>query len=57
MPGNDKLCGRKQNYSATKSGDTGTCRDYNVTFNNCINHRFKCQLLTRDILKTITKFF
>ena len=54
MPGSDKLCGRKQNYSATKSLDTGTCRDCNVTFKDCIDYRFKCQPLIRDILKTIS---
>ena len=54
MPGNDKLCGRKQNYKATKSLDTGTCRECNVTFENCIDHRFKCEPLTRDFLKTIS---
>ena len=53
MKGNDKLCGRKQTYIASKSKDTGVCRDCNVLFKDAHNFQFKCQFVSSKFLKSL----
>jgi len=51
--GNDKLCSRIQNYVPTKLMNTGVCRDCNITYKHCCKHNFKCNPISRDLLKSI----
>ena len=51
--GNDKLCSRMQYYVPTKLMNTGVCRDCNITYKHCCKHNFKCNPVSRDMLKTL----
>ena len=51
--GNDKICGRIQNYTSTKTQNTGVSRDCNCTFKNSNNPKFKCNFISRTVLNML----
>ena len=51
--GNDEICGRIQNYISTKTQDTGISRDCNCTFKNSNKPKFKCNMISRTLIKQL----
>ena len=51
--GNDKLCSRKQVYRPTNTFDTGVCRDCNITYQHCHNHKYQCNYMSRNVVKNM----
>jgi hypothetical protein len=52
--GHDKLCCRIQTYIPSKLKNTGACRDCNVIHLYCSDADFKCDPLSRDVIKNST---
>ena len=53
--GNDKLCSRNQNYVPNKLLNNGVCRDCNVWYELADSHTFKCNPISRSMIKSIQK--